>query len=74
AGMEGISSLVEDWNIDNLRSSGLVNSYLMREFEKVFPDKPPTLARITPHNMKSLTRQSLAFRRSVRGETIGALG
>jgi len=74
AGMEGISSLVEDWSLEGLRSSGLVNPYLMREFERVFPDKPPTVARITPHNMKSLTRQSLAFRRSVRGETIGALG
>lgn len=74
AGMEGISSLVEDWSLDSLRSSGLVNSYLMREFERVFPDKPPTVARITPHNMKSLTRQSLAYRRSVRGEVIGALG
>ncbi|MBI0582973.1 MAG: hypothetical protein ISF22_01965 [Methanomassiliicoccus sp.] len=74
AGMEGISSLTEDWSVESMRSSGLVNPYLMREFEKVFPEKPPTVARITPHNMKALTRQSLAFRRSVRGETIGALG
>jgi energy-converting hydrogenase A subunit R len=74
AGMEGICSLVDDWNLDGLRSSGLVNSYLMREFERTYPEKLPTVARITPHNMKSLTRQSLAFRRSVRGETIGALG
>jgi energy-converting hydrogenase A subunit R len=74
AGMEGISSLVEDWSLEGLRSSGLVNPYLMREFERVFPDKLPTVARITPHNMKSLVRQSLAFRRSVRGEVIGALG
>lgn len=74
AGMEGVISLTEDWSLESLRSSGLVNSYLMKEFERVFPDKPPTVARVTPHNMKTLIRQSLALRRSVRGETIGALG
>ncbi len=74
AGIEGINTLVEDWNMETVRSSGMVNEYLMREFEKVFPDKLPTVAKITPQNIKSLTRQSLAFRRSVRGETIGALG
>jgi hypothetical protein len=40
----------------------------------VFPEKLPTVARVTPQNMKVLTKQSLAFRRSVRGEAIGALG
>jgi energy-converting hydrogenase A subunit R len=74
AGLEGIESLVEEWTLDGVRSTGLVNTYLMREFERVFPDKLPTVARITPHNMKGLVRQSLASRRSVRGEVIGALG
>ena len=74
AGMEGVGSLVEDWTIENIRSSGLVNEYLLREFEKTFPEKLPTAAKITPQNVKSLTRQSIAFRRSVRGEAIGALG
>jgi energy-converting hydrogenase A subunit R len=74
AGLEGIESLVEEWTLDGVRSTGLVNPYLMREFEKVFPDKLPTVARITPHNIKGLVRQSLASRRSVRGEIIGALG
>jgi hypothetical protein len=74
AGMEGINSLAEDWTLDGVKTSGLVNEYLLREFEKVFPEKLPTVAKITPQNMKSLTRQSLAFRRSVRGEAIGALG
>jgi energy-converting hydrogenase A subunit R len=74
AGLEGIESLVDDWTLDGVRSTGLVNTYLMREFEKVFPDKLPTVARTTPHNMKGLVRQSLASRRSLRGEVIGALG
>ena len=33
----------------------------------------PVLARITPDNIKSLTRQSMALRRSIRGEDIGSL-
>jgi energy-converting hydrogenase A subunit R len=74
AGMEGINTLAEDWNMKTIRSSGLVNEYLLKEFEKVFPEKLPTVAKITPQNLKSLTHQSLAFRRSVRGEAIGALG
>jgi energy-converting hydrogenase A subunit R len=74
AGMEGVNSLVEDWTMDGIKTSGLVNEYLLREFEKVFPTKLPTVARVTPQNMKTITRQSLAFRRSVRGEVIGGLG
>jgi energy-converting hydrogenase A subunit R len=74
AGMEGIESLVDEWTPEGVKSTGLVNVYLMRELERIFPDKLPTVARVTPHNMKSLVRQSLASRRSVRGEVIGALG
>jgi energy-converting hydrogenase A subunit R len=74
AGVEGIMTMAEDWNIDGLRSSGLVNEYLLREFERTYPDKLPTVAKITPQNMKTLMRQSASFRRSVRGEAIGALG
>jgi energy-converting hydrogenase A subunit R len=74
AGLEGVNCLVDEWTLDNIKTSWLVNEYLAREFEKVFPNNLPTVARVTPQNMKMLTRQSLAFRRSVRGEIIGALG
>ncbi len=73
AGMEGTNALMDDWTIDGIRSTGLVNEYLLRELVKVFPDKLPTVARVTPKNIKSLTRQSLAERRLVRGEVIGGL-
>lgn len=74
AGMEGINNLVDDWSADNLRRSGVANEYLLKEFERVFPHNLPTVARVTPKNMKSLVRQSMASRRSVRGEAIGTLG
>ncbi len=74
AGMEGINTLAEDWTMKTIRSSGLVNEYLMREFEKMFPENLPTVAKVTPQNMTTLTRQRLAFRRSVRGQAIRAQG
>lgn len=74
AGMEGINNLADDWNKDGLRKAGVVNEYLLREFERTFPNNLPVLSRVTPQNMKSLTRQSMALRRSVRGEAIGSLG
>lgn len=74
AGMEGVSALVEDWTIEGIRSTGLVNEYLLRELLKVFPDRLPTVARVTPKNIKALTRQSLAGRRMVKGEILGGSG
>jgi len=74
AGVEGISNLVEEWTPEGIHRSGAVNEYLLREFERTFPNNLPVVARITPQNIKALTRQSLACRRSVRGETIGSLG
>lgn len=71
AGMEGVNYLVEDWTYEGIRSTGLVNEYLLRELLKVFPDKLPTVARVTPKNIKALTRQSLTEMRMVRGEVIG---
>ena len=74
AGVEGTNALVEDWTVEGIRSTGLINEYLLRELLKVFPDRLPTLARVTPKNIKALTRQSLAERRLVRGEVVGGLG
>ncbi|WP_019177899.1 HAD hydrolase family protein [Methanomassiliicoccus luminyensis] len=74
AGMEGINNLVDDWSMSSLKRAGVANEYLLKEFEKVFPHNLPTVARVTPKNMKSLVRQSMALRRSVRGEVVGTLG
>jgi len=74
AGMEGINNLADNWTMEGLKRSGAVSPYLMKEFERTFDGGMPVLARITPQNLKALTRQSLACRKSIRGEDIGSLG
>ncbi len=74
AGLEGINSLIDNWTLDGLKTSGLANEYLAREFERVFPDHMPLLSKVTPNNIKTLTQQSVAFRKQIRGEEIGTLG
>lgn len=73
-GMEGVNNLVDNWSMGELKRSGAVNPYLLKEFERTFPNAMPVLARITPDNIRSLTRQSMALRCSIRGEDIGSLG
>jgi energy-converting hydrogenase A subunit R len=74
AGREGIMNLVENWEVEFLRRSGYVHDYLIKELERVFPDKLPTLERISFNNIDRLTKESSAFRKTVRGSEIGSLG
>lgn len=73
-GREGVLNLVENWDIDFLRRSGYVHDYLIRELERVFPDKLPRVERVTYRNMDELIEESSRFRKTVRGEAIGGLG
>jgi energy-converting hydrogenase A subunit R len=74
AGMEGINGLLDDWTLEGVKKSGIVNEYLAKEFERCFPNSMPIVEVVTPQNIKSLTSKSLAFRKSVRGEAVGDLG
>jgi energy-converting hydrogenase A subunit R len=74
AGMEGVNNLVDNWSREWLKRSGAVNPYLLREFERIFPTTMPVLTRVTPDNVKALTRQSAALRYSIQGEDISSLG
>jgi predicted HAD superfamily phosphohydrolase len=74
AGMEGVNNLADNWTMEGMKRSGAVNPYLLKEFERTFPNAMPVLARVAPDNIKALTRQSMALRRSIRGEAIGSLG
>lgn len=74
AGKEGVLALVEKWNRESLRISGLAHDYLLREVERVFPDELPIVSRITAENRAELAEKSSQFRRRVRGESIGGLG
>jgi len=74
AGREGVLSLVENWELDFLRRSGYVHDYLIRELERIFPERLPRMERVTYRNMDDLAEESSRFRKTVRGEAIGGLG
>lgn len=73
AGRDGALTLVEDWNLVNIRQSGLVHDYLVRELERVFPKSLPRVVRITRENIGPLAKESLLFRSKVVGDAQGTL-
>lgn len=73
AGRDGAMSLVENWNVESIRQSGLVHDYLVRELQRVFPKQLPKVARVTHDNVEPLIQESQRFRKSVRGEAEGGL-
>ncbi|MEM1514494.1 MAG: hypothetical protein QXH24_00330 [Candidatus Bathyarchaeia archaeon] len=71
-GKEHVLSLSEEWDISSLE--GYCDPSLLERLKKLYPDKAPWVERITPENMERLIHESTAFRKTVRGETIGSLG
>ena len=68
-----ILELAEDWSFERLRRSGLVHEYLLKEARRVFPGHFPEVRHVTPSNMSELMAQSASYRKTVRGESVGAL-
>ncbi|MEM2979313.1 MAG: HAD hydrolase family protein [Methanomassiliicoccales archaeon] len=73
-GKESVLELVENWNLEYIRKMGYVHEYLVKELIKVFPEKLPLVVKVTPENMSEIAALSSKFRKTVRGEAIGALG
>jgi energy-converting hydrogenase A subunit R len=71
AGRDGAMSLVENWTLEHISSSGLVHDYLVRELQRVFPQQLPKVVKVTHDNVEPLIQESMRFRRSVRGEAVG---
>ncbi len=71
AGSEGIWNLVDDWTLDNIKKSGYVHHYLVRELERTYPEALPTVSRITPKNVKQLAKKSLEIKKTLKGEVVG---
>jgi energy-converting hydrogenase A subunit R len=65
--------LIEDWNINNLKRSGVPNSLLGR-LQSAESSAMPKVQIVTNDNMKMLARESSSYRKKVRGEAIGGLG
>lgn len=73
SGKDGVMHLVDNWNLEGIRSSGMIHDYLVRELTRVFPDQLPKVVRVTADNLEQVTEESVRFRKKVRSETIGAL-
>jgi len=65
--------LVEGWSMEQVRTSGIIHDYLVRELERVFPDGLPKVARVSENNLEPLIEESLRTRDSVPGEGLGSI-
>ncbi len=72
-GKDAVLELAEDWSYERLKRSGLVHEYLLKEARRVFPGHFPEARHVTPSNMSELMAQSASYRKTVRGDSVGAL-
>ncbi len=71
-GKDTIVDLLEDWRLSSLKN--LCNPELFSRSAGLFKEKFPRVVLISPRNMETLTKESTAVRKAVRGEAIGKLG
>jgi energy-converting hydrogenase A subunit R len=67
-------SLVENWNLPYLESSGVVSLSILDHVFTLYPETLPKVQIVTAENMELLAKESSEFRKRVRGEAIGRLG
>ncbi len=46
SGTDAVMSLVDDWNLQHIQTSGFVHDYLVRELSRVFPNGLPKVERV----------------------------
>ena len=71
-GKAHVLNLAENWDLPTLED--YCDPYMLKRLKSLYPEKAPWVERITSRNMERLIQESVAFRKTVRGETIGALG
>ncbi len=71
-GKEGVLQLLEGWSYSALED--YVDSTLRKRLISLYPKRLPQVERITDENRERLSRESGAFRKTVRGEAVGRLG
>ena len=71
-GKDSLMRLAENWSLLNVRN--VCSFQLFKKLETLYLQNKPRVERVTPHNMERLTRESSAFRKTVRGEAVGRLG
>ncbi len=72
-GKEQTLNVLDFWSIETLEQSD-VKEALLEQFFKVYRDCLPKVQIVTPENMETITKESTAFRKKVRGVSIGRLG
>ena len=73
-GKHAALNLVENWNLQSLESSGVVNLSILDHLFTLYPETLPKVQIVTAENMELLAKESSEFRKKVRGEAIGRLG
>jgi len=73
SGKDQVLRLVEEWNPLGLKKY-CASSMLRESMLKLYPHAFPKVETITADNRERLKKESSAFRKTVRGETIGKLG
>jgi len=71
-GGKGVLNLVREWNHSGLER--YCSPVFYSQISQLYPKTLPKVEIITSANKKRLTKESTAFRKTVRGETIGGLG
>jgi energy-converting hydrogenase A subunit R len=67
SGKDAVMSLVDDWNIQHIKSSGFVHDYLVRELSRVFPNGLPIVERVTMRHIDRRIRGSVASKQDGNG-------
>jgi energy-converting hydrogenase A subunit R len=73
SGREEVLQLAQEWSFLALKRFE-VNPALVMNVQKLYPHKLPRVEEITENNKRRLAEESIAVRKSVRGEAIASLG
>jgi len=72
-GKEQTLKALGSWSIETLEQSD-VKGALLKQLFKVYRDCLPKVQIVTAENMETITKESIVFRKKVRGVNIGRLG
>jgi energy-converting hydrogenase A subunit R len=72
-GKAKVLQVAKNWNTETIKNSG-VSSELLNQFLTEYSKSLPKVQIVTPANMETLSKESSAFRKKVRGEAVGKLG
>jgi len=71
-GRKGVLELVRKWGCSELKKR--CSPVLQSQISQLYPETLPKVEIITSTNKDKLMKESTAFRKTVRGETVGGLG